>query len=385
MKRSLFLIAVTMFGIVSIAAADLSGCSKDRNANIAASNAGIQNSREFKVKPGGSLNINLKYGGDIEIESWNKDVVSIETESNGQKSFDRIFEVEQDGNNLSIAAKRGLSADITVKIPHKFNIEFFTSGGDIKISSVDGKLKGKTMGGDLEFHNLKGFLEITTTGGDITLKDSEVDGKVSTMGGEVLVQNVKGDINASSMGGNIQYINVQGKNKSVGKEVDISTMGGNLIIDKAPNGAKLNTMGGDIKINHADKFIIAETMGGNIEIKSVNGWVKAKTMGGDVEIKVIGNSGDDKKDVDITSKGGDITLTVPAGLSMNIDIEIAYTKKHTNCKIVSDFSINEERTKEWDDENGSPRKFIYGKGSVGGGKNKIIIHTINGNVYLKKG
>ena len=50
-----------------------------------------------------------------------------------------------------------------------------------------------------------------------------------------------------------------------------------------------------------------------------------------------------------------------------------------------DFDLKEERTKDWDDEDGTPRKYIYGKGQIGGGKNRIRIETINGNVYLKKG
>ncbi len=47
--------------------------------------------------------------------------------------------------------------------------------------------------------------------------------------------------------------------------------------------------------------------------------------------------------------------------------------------------VKEDRTKEWDDSEGTPRKYIYATGSIAGGKNKIHIDTINGSVYLKKG
>lgn len=385
MKKLVFLSILVAIGIASIAAAEFTGCSVNKNESMGISNQNQQSDKEFKVKSGGSLRVELKSGGDIEIEGWNKDIVSIEMDSYGNKSFNQIFEYEQNGNNLTISTTRGYSADVTIKVPRKFNVFFETGGGDVQIASCEGKLEGKSSGGDLELYKLKGHLAITTMGGDITLKDSEVDGKINTMGGEVLVENVKGDLNAVSMGGNVQYINFQGKNKSVGKEVDISTMGGDIDVDKAPNGAKLNTMGGDITINNAEKYVIAETNGGDIEIKSVNGWINAKTLGGDVKVKMTGDPKEGKRDVTLTSLGGDITLYVPAGLSMNIEIEIAYTRKHQDSKIISDFNINEERTKEWNDDYGTPRKFIYGKGSVGGGKNKIIIHTINGNVYLKKG
>ena len=70
---------------------------------------------------------------------------------------------------------------------------------------------------------------------------------------------------------------------------------------------------------------------------------------------------------------------------MEIDITLQYTKDSRKPKIVSDFRIDEEETTEWDHHDGSPRKYIYGTGTVGDGKNRIRIRTINGNVYLRKG
>ncbi|MBS3945428.1 MAG: DUF4097 family beta strand repeat protein, partial [Melioribacter sp.] len=140
-----------------------------------------------------------------------------------------------------------------------------------------------------------------------------------------------------------------------------------------------------ITVNYAEKFVDAETMGGDIEIKSVDGWIKAKTMGGDIEAKMVGDPNKGERNVTLTSMGGDITLTVPSGLSMDIDVEIAFTKKYDgDVKIVSDFKLDEEISKEWTKKNGSARKTLTGKAAFGGGKNKIKIYTINGNVYLKK-
>lgn len=386
MKKLFLLFVLTIFCIASIAAVNYS------NYNNSYTAYDTKDSKEFTVKPGGKLEIELKTGGDIKIEGWNKDVVSIEIEISGESADNVKYDFEQSGNTVTITTEykkrhrsNNTDASLIVRVPNKFNIDFSTMGGDIKIASVEGKIEGKTMGGDLNLNNLKGHLDITTMGGEIILKDSEVDGKAKTMGGEVTVENVQGDIDASSMGGNVQYSNVKGNKNATGKEVNISTMGGDLDVDKAPNGARLKTMGGDIKVNQAEKFITAETYGGDIEIKEIDGWVKAKTLGGDVTVTMTGDGKEGGRDVTLTSLSGDITLTVPAGLSMEIEIELAYTKKHTDCKIVSDFNINQERTDEWDDEQGTPRKYIYGKGSINGGKNKIIIHTINGNIYLKKG
>jgi hypothetical protein len=237
------------------------------------------------------------------------------------------------------------------------------------------------MGGDLNFNNLKGMLKATTMGGDIKLLNSEVDGKVKTMGGDVDLENVIGDVNASSMGGDIKQKNVKRRTgESIGEEANISTMGGDIKLDEAPAGAKVKTMGGDIEINSVKEYLLAETMGGDIKVKELDGWTETTTMGGDVEIKMVGDPNEGKRDVVMKSLGGDIKLYVPEGLSMDIEIEIKYNKKHEDdVEIISDFEVDKKVEKEDDDT-----MVLTGKGKTGNGKNKIVLKTIGGKVYLKK-
>jgi hypothetical protein len=85
--------------------------------------------------------------------------------------------------------------------------------------------------------------------------------------------------------------------------------------------------------------------------------------------------------------GGDIILTVPAGLSMDFDIKLTLTHRASNAdyKIISDFPIDIEKSGDWDSSGRSDRRYIYGSGKVAGGKNKIRIDTVNGDVIIKKG
>lgn len=342
--------------------------------------------KEFRVASGGNLKLDMNSGGAIEIKGWDKDIVLVEI---SQKNNDVEFEFKQDGNGVSINSEyvgernsHKRSPRIIVTTPFKYNSWFKTMGGEVKVSEIEGKIEGTTMGGAMNFSKIKGTLYVETMGGEIKIRDSEVNGRAKTMGGPVLVENVIGDIDASSMGGRVQHINVKGTKKSIGKEVDIHTMGGDLDVDEAPNGAKLKTMGGDIKINSVSKFLEAETMGGDIRVRKAEGQVKVKTMGGDVDVTMIS---DQDGNISLVSMGGDITLVVPNGSSWDVDIEIAYTRnKHGNYNVISDFTLNEERTKEWESSHGSERKYIYDTGMINGGKNKIKIKTVNGNVYLKK-
>ena len=127
-------------------------------------------------------------------------------------------------------------------------------------------------------------------------------------------------------------------------------------------------------------------MGCSIDIENTDGAIDAETMGGNINAEMVGDPSQGDRNVTLSSKGGDITLIVPEGLSMDIDITLAVTKnREGDYKIYSDFPIKQETSPEWSHKHGSARKFIYGKGKTGDGKNKIKIETINGDVYLKKG
>ena len=96
-------------------------------------------------------------------------------------------------------------------------------------------------------------------GGDITVAESTMDGSLKTMGGVVRIQNVVGDVKGSSMGGNVSYKNVRRRDgqtaspEHLGKgkgdinpdTVQISTMGGDIEVKDAPEGATFELLATD--------------------------------------------------------------------------------------------------------------------------------------------
>jgi len=350
--------------------------------------------KEFTVSPGKKLTVDLKTGGTLRITGWDKDVVHVKGSIRGvDADACRVEAVEEPGGvRLSSSYeghRRNFNSNLSfeIHVPAKFDLDLETMGGGITIDGVEGTSEGKTMGGPLDLTRLKGSVDLTTMGGRISLTNSNVDGRVKTMGGEVLVEDVTGGVKASSQGGRVIQRNVsQRSGEGIRKEVNVETMGGDIDVDDAPEGTDVHTMGGDIHIKKATKFARAKTMGGAIEIDAIDGGVDAVTMGGGVNVTMVGDPEKGERGVNIESMGGDVSLTVPAGLSMDVEITLAYTRdRGEDYRIVSDFDVKQEQTKEWDREHGSPRKYIYGTGSVAGGKNRVRIKTINGNIYLKKG
>jgi hypothetical protein len=71
---------------------------------------------------------------------------------------------------------------------------------------------------------------------------------------------------------------------------------------------------------------------------------------------------------------------------MDVDIELAYTEGRSGrYAIISDFDLEQSRTRRWDTSHGTPRKYIYGQGLINGGEHLIEIRTTNGDVVLREG
>jgi DUF4097 and DUF4098 domain-containing protein YvlB len=299
-------------------------------------------------------------------------------------------------SDIDIHEGTARNLDFQIRLPQKYNVHFESMGGGLKIVDLTGKFTGRTMGGGLILWEVDGTVKLTTMGGAIEVIDSDLDGKMSTMGGTVYLKNVVGDLDAESMGGNVRYENVRGRDgnlrapegslEAMGiKTINISTMGGDIEVDEAPAGAWVKTMGGDIRVDNAAGFVKASTMGGSIEIGVTDGWVDASTMAGDVDVVIDGGLGEGEKGVNLSSCCGDISLTVPADLPLDLDLTISYTKNSSqDFEFLSDFDLDIERSKNWDYSNGSPRKRIHGTATVGSGKYPIIIETINGNIRIRK-
>ncbi|MFC1849399.1 hypothetical protein ACFL27_04235 [candidate division CSSED10-310 bacterium] len=374
--------------------------------------------------------VTIKYRGTV----YEADAVEIEKTAAGVE-----IEVHAD------AWQEGESPDLQIKIPQNTNISINTLGGDVSLSKLEGSFKGQSTGGDLVLKQLKGDINMTTIGGDINLADSDLDGKLSSIGGSVNFEDVVGNVDGKTIAGEVHYKNVKARDtleqrapspsklddllkktiqiqNSIGdlselKEleqladlsgiVEISSILGNktgdIDIYEAPDGADLQTMGGDIKVHKASKYIKAHTMGGQIEIdhlegkasvstmggniliRAVDGPVKAKTMAGNIQVVMIGQADQGERAVSLTSLYGNIEITLPQNFSGDFDVELAYTKNSSQkFKIQSDFKLKIEETKEWQHTSGTPRKSIIGKGKIRGGKNKVRIRTINGDITIRE-
>lgn len=338
--------------------------------------------RTFNASAGGTLVLQLEAGGTVTITGGASEV-RVEVNRSGRDADDVSVSFDERGDRIFVTSEyesRGRhNARMTydIRVPSRFNIDLQSTGGNVEISGVSGNFEGQTMGGGLSLRDLSGTADLQTMGGEINLRDSNLDGKLHTMGGNITLTNVDGSVEATTMGGNVTHQGTGSREKAL----KVHSMGGNVRIGDAPAGADLQTMGGDIRAGNVGAFLEAETMGGDIDVEAVNGWIDARTMGGNVTIAMTGGTSGDRN-VTITSMGGDIELRVPAGLSMEFDIQIEIEGRGRDA---SDYAIESDFELDVSVPTGSTqgrRTRLTAQGSANGGDNLIKIRTVNGDVRI---
>ncbi len=200
-------------------------------------------SKDFSVKSGGKLELDLETGASIKVEGWDKDAVNVQVEiEDDDKNI--VFDFKQSGNDVVVTSEykndgkhNNSKVKVVVMVPSKYNVAYSTLGGSVSLKNVEGTFEGKTMGGSINLVSLKGNVEMETMGGSIDIKKCVLDGNVKTMGGSISVDDLEGDLDLSTMGGSIRQNNVRSKVGASAKEVTISTMGGSIEVDEALNGA----------------------------------------------------------------------------------------------------------------------------------------------------
>ena len=395
------------------------------------------------VKSGGTLDLDLKTGGSVTITSWDRNEVQVRAALRGRDWRDtRVTLMPSDGDAtlesrfVQSSNNQSTSHRFIIQIPRTFNVRIRSAGGAISLADVSGRFTGTTGGGEITIRNSNGDVDISTGGGEVLVEDSNLNGRVSTGGGLVRIMRVNGRFKGYSGSGPVietdsrdprydggagvgigegavsarsgtasagattsassvtaeggrrtvtTYVdNVAGKGYGYGSgAIRMTSAGGDLSLPSAPQGARVITGGGRVSIGSSGGEVYAQTGGGPIDIGPATGSVAAVTGAGDVNIELKGPG---SHSVDVSSGNGQVVIVAPADLNATLDLETAYTNNSRGkTRIVSDWPVNVTETNTWDDSHGTPRKFVRVHQIVGKGGAVIRVHTVNGNIVLKRG
>ncbi|MFZ1291142.1 MAG: DUF4097 family beta strand repeat-containing protein [Melioribacteraceae bacterium] len=348
--------------------------------------------KTFPATAGENLDLNID-PGNIDIQTWNKNEVSIEVVSKKKYEIENIVS-EKKGNTIKfhLELEDGWNNNVTVKVktPSNFNFNLETTGGNINIeNAVSGKLFAETEGGNINFNNVKGEVSVNTSGGNINGENVEGNVNLHTNGGNISLGNVKsGKSNVDTYGGNIKVGNVDsdltakthGGSISVGNvggSAEVFTYGGHITMEKVSGSAKMETYGGHLNLQSASGKVVAKTMGGHISLQDITGSIEASTEGGHVNAKLDPKANTNSS---LKTSGGNMELNVPASAKTTIDVFIEtdeFEKDEAGEILQSDFPSSKLDVDA--DEGKIKATYI-----VNGGGSKISLNCIGGEVKIKK-
>lgn len=228
--------------------------------------------RKFTVSGGGLLTLETD-AGDVRVSPGTGNEVQVSVAIKGRDRDLDKFEVtaEQSGTDVRIRGtmKKGgfwhstdLDVSYMITVPNDYRTDLHTSGGDLEVSGLSGRVKGETSGGNVRLSAITGPVDVETSGGDMRAEKVTGDVKLETSGGDITIAGASGTVDAETSGGNVTLGDITGK-------VRAETSGGNITI----------------KVLGDNKGIHAETSGGNIDImigKAVGASLDAGTSGGEV-------------------------------------------------------------------------------------------------------
>ena len=352
----------------------------------------VESQEERPFKTGNNLILDLETSGSVWISSSREEKVSIKLYKYGTAIEKADVEISETSGDLRIlssydkkprSGRNGINMELTV--PDTCNLIVNTVGGDLSINGIKGRIEGTTLGGDIVLTNLDGEVRMETLGGDISIGTSRLEGSVNTLGGDIRIKGLNGNLQAETLGGKVVYLD--SAPESTSEPITIDSLGGNINIDEAPAGIDAKTLGGNITIDRAGDYVNAETLGGDIKIGAVDGRIYASTLGGEISAVITGDPAEAGKDATLESLGGDISLTVPDGLGMDIEIVLEISRHRLkDFRILSDFDLTiEEREATPAERENEIRRVITARGIIGNGGNRVYISTMNGHIFLVRG
>ena len=238
--------------------------------------------KTFTVQPGGTLKVETA-GGNITVEPGAGDTVKVTAKerirAGSEAEADEVLKdltltIEQQGHDVSAKARynRGASGwfgsqrvqvSFVVTVPGRYSTDLKTSGGNITVGDLAGKMEMHTSGGNVNLGNIDGTVDAGTSGGNVSLDSCTGETKLRTSGGNVTAERIVGPADLETSGGNIAV-------KLVENVLSAQTSGGDVQagIGGALKGeCSLSTSGGDVRVtvDKAAAFQLdASTSGGQV-------------------------------------------------------------------------------------------------------------------------
>jgi len=281
---------------------------------------------------------------------------------------------------------RHFSGEFSINVPHDIAlVKLETDGGSVDASGVTGRVEAETGGGTVHLDDIGGGAHAETGGGSIDVGTVSGDMGLHTGGGSIEVHHANGKLIAETGGGTVEI-------QSAEQAVSIETGGGGIELHHCNGKVKASTGGGSIDLGDIGGPVDADTGGGSIRVTSAKGYVHAETGGGTIDlygvpsahaetgaggitVKLV-NTGGDRRDSDLETSAGDITVFIAPDVPLNIRASVDLASGHRITSEFTDIHVHSEG--DW----GS--KTLSAEGKLNGGGPTLKVRTTTGDITFKR-
>jgi hypothetical protein len=312
----------------------------------------------------GSIAIHGDTGSNVKV-TGRKTVRAFSRGDADRANAETAVRVDREGDSLVVRARDPLhsgmlsiAADLDIVAPKGINIES-RGRGDLNVEDVDGSVS------------------VTGARGDVRLNDIGKDVRVeSARGGLIRAVAVKGAVDLEGRGGDIQLENVAGQVTINGE------FSGSLEFRNLTRPMHFQSSRSDLRVEQVPGSIVMDL--GQMKVTSAVGPLRFRTPSRDIEVQDVSNSLElnvDHGDIqiapsksplpkmDIHSRSGEITLTLPDKASFELD------GRTGGGEVENDFGDSLET------HNDGRSASI--KGKVGNGP-QLVLSTDRGNLTIHK-
>lgn len=226
------------------------------------------------IVPGSSaLHVKIE-GGSIRLEGYSGDGISYQVRSLPSRILNqmqpdvplyKVATYKRGGASWLVASPQkdhsgARSIELVVRVPRSLPfVSLDTSGGDVTVGGVAGRLEVKAGGGHLLITDVRGVVSAETGGQDIDVGTVDGDGRFHTGGGRIAVDYIKGNLEAF-------------------------TGGGTISLGRGLRNAVLESGAGDVRVTFCGGTLKAQSGGGNLVLGDVAGPADIRTDGGNLRL-----------------------------------------------------------------------------------------------------
>jgi DUF4097 and DUF4098 domain-containing protein YvlB len=287
------------------------GSSFDYNVSVNSGSEGV--TRLVLDNINGDLTVRGSDGGNVEV-TGHKTVRAFSRNDADRTDRETAVRLERQGDSLVLHADqqaragiRSVSTDLDIMVPRGVNVEARSQG-------------------DLDIEDMAGMVTVTDSRGDVRLNNIAKDVRVTARGGMVRTAGVKGSVDLQGRGGDVQMENVEGpvtingefsgtlEFHGLSRPMHFQSSRSDFQVEQVPGSITMDL--GDLKLDNVVGPVKFRTGSRDIDITDVTNSLELNIDRGDIEVEA---SKAPLPKMDVHTRNGDVTLTLPGGAGFDLD------------------------------------------------------------------